>query len=192
MLGAWIGNKANEATPWEPIIDKIHKSLERWSRYHLTLLGRKLVIQMIIGGYTQYLTMAQGMPDHIKSALIKMIRNFMWNDSTMPKIAIETLYCPVDEGGLNLLGLTSRNEAMEIMWLKTYLNPSANHLTWAKITDILIDAATPQGTNCKAKTNTFLQTWKPHMRGARATIHNKDIIRMLKTGQKYKLTFSTI
>ena len=190
-LGTWIGNNTNDATPWEPIIDKTHKSLEMWNKSHPTLLGRKLIIQMIIGGYSQFLTMAQGMPKHIESALIRIIRNFMWNDSTMPKIALETLYRPVEEGGLNLLDLTTRNEAIEIMWLKAYLFPSTNRPTWAKITDTLIDAAAPQETNHKARTNTFLQTWKPHMRG-RNTIQNDDTVRMLKAGRKYHLTFNTI
>jgi hypothetical protein len=102
--------------------------------------------------------MAQGMPKCIKSILIKMIRNFIWNDSNTPKIALETLYRPVEDRGLNLLDLTSRNEAIEIMWLKTYLKPSAKCPLWAMMTDILIDAAAPRETNQKAKTNTFLQT----------------------------------
>ena len=166
MLGAWIGNNTNDATPWELIIDRAHKNLELWNKSHPTILGRKIIIQMIIGGFTQFLTMAQGMPEHIESTLIKMIRNFMWNDSTIPKIALEKLYQPVNEGGLNLLNLTSRNEAIEIMWLKIYLNPPATRPTWAKITDIIIDAAAPKETAPQARVNTFIQSWSPHMRGA--------------------------
>ena len=191
MLGAWIGNKTNDATPWEPVIDKTNKSLERWNRSHPTLFGKKIIVQMIVGGYTQYLAMAQGMPKCIESALIRIIRNFMWNDSTTPKIALETLYRPVEEGGLNLLDLTTRNEAIEIMWLKTYLQPATNRPAWAKMTDILIEDAAPKETLQKARINTFLQTWDPHMRGARA-LQNDDIIRMMKTGRKYKLTFTAI
>jgi ribonuclease HI len=191
-LGAWIGNNTNDAAPWEPIIDKAHKCLALWNKSHPTLLGRKLIAQMIIGGLTQFLTMAQGMPKRIESVLTKMIRNFMWNDSSIPKIALETLYRPVEDGGLNLLDLNVRNEAIEIMWLKTYLTSSAPRPTWARITDILIDAAAPKETNQKARMNTFLQTWKPHSRGIRAKLRNDDIIRMLKVGRKYNLTFSAI
>ena len=143
-LGAWIGNNVNGATPWEPIIDKIHRNLELWNKSHPTILGRKTIIQMIIGGYTQFLTMAQGMPKHTESALIRIIRNFMWNDSANPKITLETLYHPVKEGSLNLLDINSRNESIEIIWLKTYLNFSVNRPTWAKVTDVIIDAAAPK------------------------------------------------
>ena len=191
-LGAWIGNNTNDETPWEPIIDKTHRSLELWNKSHPTILGRKLIIQAIVGGHSQFLAMAQGMPKHIETALIKMIRNFMWNNSTNPRISLETLYRPIEEGGLKLLDLTSRNEAIEIMWLKTYLNLTANRPTWAKITDIIVDAAAPRGTDHQARINPFIQTWKPCTRGARAAILNEDTKRMLKTGQKYHLTFSTI
>ena len=191
-LGAWIGNKTNEMTPWEPIIDKAHKNLETWNKSHPTLFGRKLIIQMIIGGYTQFLTMAQGMPNHIESTLIRMIRNFMWSDSSTPKIAMETLYRPIEEGGLNLLDLNARNEAIEIMWLKTYLTTPAARPTWTKITDILIDAAAPKETIKRARTNTFLQTWKPNVNKTCTNRLNRDIIRMVKASKKYGLTFSAI
>lgn len=150
---------------------------------HPTILGRKAIIQMIAGSYTQFLTMAQGMPKHTESAIIRIIRNFMWNDSLNPKITLETLYRPVEEGGLNLLDINSRNEAIKIMWLKTYLNPAANRPTWAKITDIIIDAAAPKGTNKKARTNVFMQTWNPHTRNTLTAICNECILRMLKMGK---------
>jgi hypothetical protein len=33
-LGAWIGNDTNDLTPWETIIGKTHKNLERWKKMH--------------------------------------------------------------------------------------------------------------------------------------------------------------
>ena len=57
-LGAWMGNNTNMKTPWEPIIDNIHKSLKFWEKSNPTLQGRKLIIQTVIGGRTQYLTAA--------------------------------------------------------------------------------------------------------------------------------------
>lgn len=38
-LGAWIGNNTNLKTPWEPIIDNIHKVLKSWGRSNPTLAG---------------------------------------------------------------------------------------------------------------------------------------------------------
>jgi hypothetical protein len=145
-LGTWIGNNVDDTTPWEPIINKVYKNLKIWNKSHPTLVGRMIIVQAIIGACTQYLAMAQGMPKHIESALIRIIKIFMWNDSTNLRIALETLYYPVEDDGLNLLNITLRNEAIEIMWLKMYLTPSMNQPMWAKITDVVIDAATPKTT----------------------------------------------
>lgn len=72
-LGAWVGNNMTETKPWEPIIDLVHNDLERWKAVHPTLDGKRLIIQAIVGGRTQFLTKAQGMPDTIREALRKEI-----------------------------------------------------------------------------------------------------------------------
>jgi len=40
---------------------------------------------------------------------------------------------------LNLIDIKARNEAIEIMWLRTYLDFSPTRPKWAKITDLIID-----------------------------------------------------
>ena len=143
LLGAWIGNDTEAERPWEPVIDKIHKTLTRYRWSHPTMTERKIIIQMVVGGYMQFLTQAQGMPTKIEEVLTKIIRNFMWEDNKSPRVTLEYLHYPHKEGGLNLLDIKARNEAIEIMWLKEYLNLSPLRLTWAKITDITIDVAAP-------------------------------------------------
>ena len=140
-LGAWIGNKAVDPTPWEVTLDKIRKKLERWKKSHPTIYGKRLIIQAIIGGHTQFLAMAQGMPRHIEDAITKMTRDFIWDQDTSPRMALEHLYRRIDEGGLNILNIRARNEAIEIMWLKAYLNITLSRPAWAVVTDLLINAA---------------------------------------------------
>ena len=55
VLGAWIRNGVDQATPWTPTIEKIAVSLKRWKVNHPTTEGRQLITQMIIGGMIQYL-----------------------------------------------------------------------------------------------------------------------------------------
>lgn len=62
MLGAWVGNKINSEGVWAPTLEKIDRKLEQWERSHPTMEGRRLIIQMVVGGMTQYLTQVQGMP----------------------------------------------------------------------------------------------------------------------------------
>ncbi|KDQ56068.1 hypothetical protein JAAARDRAFT_98948, partial [Jaapia argillacea MUCL 33604] len=77
-LGAWIGNKVSNVTPWEPILVKIQSHLDRWQLGHPTMDAKRLIVQMVVGGMTQYLTKVQGMPKAIEVLLIDMIRKFVW------------------------------------------------------------------------------------------------------------------
>jgi len=77
MLGAWIGNQTKDDAPWETIIDKINSNLERWKHLHPTLNSRKLIIQAVVGGHTQFLASAQGMPKHIENTLKRIIKSFI-------------------------------------------------------------------------------------------------------------------
>ncbi|KIK36516.1 hypothetical protein CY34DRAFT_94245 [Suillus luteus UH-Slu-Lm8-n1] len=90
-LGAWIGNKTDNTTPWEPVLNNINTALKRWKNGHPTLDGKKLIIQMIVGGMTQFLTKAQGMPKNIETALTKIIWGFIWDNVRTPPINLEQL-----------------------------------------------------------------------------------------------------
>ena len=191
-LGAWIGNNTNVKTPWEPIIDNIDNTLQRWKKSNPTLHGRKLIAQAVIGGHTQFLTKAQGMPPNVEATLIKIARDFMWHGCTMPRITLENLHRPIEEGGLNLLDIRARNDAIEIMWIKTYLNFSPTRPAWAKLTDLIIEAAMPQGNNAPTRINCFLQTWTPPQRGDRAATLDDDTVRMLRAAKTYNVNFAAI
>ena len=142
-LGAWIGNNVNDLTPWETILDKIRKKLDLWQRMHPTVFGKRIIAQAMVGGHTQFITKVQGMLTHIEEALTKALRDLIWDNDTHPRIALEHLHLPLRKGGLNLLDIRARNKAIEIMWLKAYLDLSPSHPTWATLTDILINTAAP-------------------------------------------------
>ena len=192
FLGAWIGNHTNVAVPWEPIIDNISKKLEKWNPARPTLKGRKIIVQTVIGGLTQFLTMAQGMPENIEDAIIKIIRTFMWNSDSSPRLSMDMLHRPIGKGGLNLLDIKSRNEAIDMMWLKTYLNLSPTRPPWATVTDHLIDTAAPISTKAKARGIPFLQSWKPSTGGRRASKMGKEPIRMIKIAKKYNMNLEAL
>ena len=101
-------------------------------------------MQAIVGGYIQFLMNARGMPTHIKAALKRIISNFMWDNDSSLRISYDMLCHPIHKGGLNLLDIAVRNEAIDIIWLKRYLNFSPMHPTWAAITDIIIQELAPK------------------------------------------------
>ena len=80
---------------------------------HPSLNSRKIITQMIVGSHTQFLTQAQGMPGEIEEILSKIIKDFMWEDDSSPRIANETLIRPITKGGLDLLDLEARNDAID-------------------------------------------------------------------------------
>jgi hypothetical protein len=79
ILGSWIGNQVNQVDPWTPILEKIDKSLNQWKKSHPTIFGKRIIVQMVIGGMTQFLTKAQGgMPPDVEKKLVRRICTFIW------------------------------------------------------------------------------------------------------------------
>lgn len=191
-LGSWVGNNITENTPWEPIIDKINKELNRTNLSQPSLRGKRLLSQIIIGGRTQFLTKAQGMPDHVKNTLTKLLRTFIWGENVAPRLALDSLHMKREQGGLELLNLKNRNEAIELVWLKEYLKAKPMRPTWAKLTDALINDLAPTNIRPEIRQNTFIQKWDVPTRGKRAKKLGKDTLRMLKTAQTHKLTFAPL
>jgi len=194
MLGAWIGNKAEDQTPWEPVIDKVKASLKKWSRIHPTVKGKGQIIQATVGGLTQFLTQTQGMPPHIKKILNKIISDFIWDNREGPCIALEYLQLPKNQGGLNILDLDlqTRNKAIELMWLKSYLNFVPNRQPWAVVTDLIIDALAPDKMLKQARINPFLQCWSIPITSPCASKLNDDIRRMLKAARDHRTNLAAI
>ncbi len=132
------------------------------------------------------------MLEHIEKALMKIIRSFMWEESTSLRIKLKYLHNKVKEEGSNLIDIKIRNEVIEIIWLKSYLNMTATRPTWAKIADIIIDTIAPPKYNTLARLNTFLQTWNPITRGPQANKMNRELQRMLQMAQIYNANFTAI
>jgi ribonuclease HI len=192
ILGAWIGNNVDQSAIWSPVIDKIRNSLDQWSKSHPTLFGRRLIVQMIVGGMSQYLATTQGMPKQVVQILEKITHKFIWDESK-PSVSMETLYLPIAQGGIKLLDLASQNKAIEIMWLKSYLTLSHKHPVWAYITDVLIGESITKDSGAVsslAQMNVYLQTWRPGLHPG-STLP-KSIKTMLKVGKDFNLSFTSL
>jgi len=55
-LEAYVGNQINQPVIWLPTIEKIEADLHHWEKGHPTTEGRRLIVNMVIGGRTQYIT----------------------------------------------------------------------------------------------------------------------------------------
>jgi ribonuclease HI len=163
ILGGWVGNKIDPNGPWVKVLDDVASSSERWNRSSPTIEGRKLIIQMVVAGKTQYLHMVNGMPKEIETKLTKEIRRFMNEYKKQPRISQKAMQAPRELGGRNLFDLETQEEAIQLMWLKGYLASTEKRHTWAHLTDDILRRATrkkDRKLEQKFRNNTFLQAWK--------------------------------
>ena len=132
------------------------------------------------------------MPTHIEAALIKVTQDFMWKDDSSLRLMLEQLQRPIEEGRLHLLNLKVQNEAIEIIWLKAYLDFSPTRPMWARVTDLIINMAAPTSTCKQVRGNPFMQTWNIPIRGRHTENLNDDMIRMVSAAQKFNANLATI
>ncbi len=175
ILGAFFGNGVDQIEIWTLVLTKIvamrkplMHAIDRWKAGHATLQGKKHVVQMIVGGMTQFFTTVQRMPDQIVTRLNKIIREYLWDDRHSPPVSMEHVYLPVEKGGLAMLDLKARSDAIDIMWLKAYLDFGPERPIWAFLADDLIANHVTKGCRPRLSTlrvNTFLQRWKPRAYG---------------------------
>ena len=193
ILGAWIGNETRAITPWEPILDKVRSALQRWGKGHPTLDAKRHIVQMFAGGMTQFLTKAQGMPGPIEDALVRIIRSFVWDDSPAPPmISLKRLYARKEQGGISLLNIPIRNDAINLTWLRTYLDLTPLRPTWAFVTDAIINHIRPDAGPSSHLSNYSLTSWSPPTRGPRAMTLPSCVTSLIKTAKKAGLTFAPL
>ena len=163
VLGAFLGNKVNQLAVWTPTLEKIDCKLECWSRNHPTQDGKRLIIGMVVGGLTQYLTRVQGMTEEVTTLVRRKITKFLWDDAS-PMVSAQTMSGQFIDGGKKILDIQARNEAIDLMRLKSYLRLDDTCPRWAKVADIPMSRSIPKSQNIPIDTsrvNTFLQTWTP-------------------------------
>ena len=148
---------------------------------------------MFAGGMTQFLAKAQGMPGPIEDALVKIIRSFIWDgSSTPPMIGIKRLYATKEQGGISLLNIPARNKAINLTWLKTYLDLTSSRPTWAFVTDAIINHIRPDADLSSPLPNYSLTSWSPPTRGPRAKTLPTCVISLIKTAREADLTFTPL
>ena len=187
VLGAYVGNNVDQTAVWTPTLEKISARLQQWAKSHPTQDGKRLIIGMVIGGLTQYLTRVQGMSTEVETTISRKISKFLW-DETSPMVNASIMSSPIESGGKKILNIKARNEAIELMKLKSYLQLNKSRPRWAKVADALIMNNIPKAQNVRdteAKQNTFLQTWTVKT-GTRSQLP-RSLSKMLQTAKKYNV-----
>jgi hypothetical protein len=189
-LGAWVGNGVNQVDTRTRTLEKIDKALDQWELGHPTMEGRRLITLMVVGGMTQYLTKVQGMPTDIEARLENRIRKFLWTEKASVTVNKETIYAPADLGGKNLLDIITRNEAIAVTWLQSYLSFGDDRPLWAFVADEILAKKAPAGDlniNEALRRNMYLQNWRPVL----ADI-GTDLRKMIQVGDNYDVQMEAL
>jgi ribonuclease HI/exonuclease III len=193
LLGGWIGNCIDNHAIWLPLVQRISSTLELWNRRQLSPRGKKLVIDMVVGGSMQYLAKVQGAPNSICCNLQRLVTRFMWPNHHSPPINMETLFRPKKEGGLGLLDVQSRIKAINLTWLKPLLDFSPNRPTWAHATDAILSHFTANSNTVKDRQVMilyFLQNWT--VKGNSSSSLPAWIKSILNDAKLYRVAFRPI
>lgn len=199
ILGAWLGNMVNDADPWSKVLDRIATSLDMWSKTSPSLVGKARIVQCVVGGGTQYLTTVQGMPLHVEKSVIKLIRSFIWNGAKASTVSMETLFRPITEGGINLLDIKSRNEAILLRWMASYANFSPARAAWGHVADVILHdhvMARDRSVPPEARVNPVIQSWSVSTANPRKhhgqPLLPDDLKQMIKTAKKYNVSVNAV
>ena len=139
----------------------------------------------------QYLTKVQGMPTRIEDAPIKTTHQFMW-DGHAPQISLQHLARPKAKGGVKLLNIRAQNQAIQLMWLHTYLDTLNKRPIWTFIVDALINHIILPKVDSIERMNLFLQMWDAPTKGLQGSRLPTYIREMLTTAKKFNVHFTAV
>ncbi|KAH9913115.1 uncharacterized protein B0H18DRAFT_888831, partial [Fomitopsis serialis] len=108
-------------------------------------------------------------------------------------ISLDILHKPRIEGGIGLLDIATRNEAIELTWITKYLDLSETRPKWAYVLDAILSHHTTKDAGAirpEAQINSFLQSWKPATSGRSGL--STQIKSVLKTAKKHDVSFAAI
>ena len=105
-------------TNFDKIKSKIKVVLESWGNRHLSLMGKKVIINSLVGSLFPY---NMSVLNSINVEMIKdfenMIRKFIWNDKR-DKISFGMLKKSKEVGGIKIIDLYVKDVSTKISWIK--------------------------------------------------------------------------
>ncbi|KAJ6562272.1 hypothetical protein B0H19DRAFT_942761, partial [Mycena capillaripes] len=120
------------------------------------------------------------------------IRRFLWAEKNSVTVNKETVYAPTEIGGRSLLDIITRNEAITVTWLKSYLSFGDDRPLWSFVADeILAKGALAEDLNIDEalRRNMYLQSWRPKIAGSNLSA---DLKQMVKIGDKYDVRMEAL
>jgi len=123
-LGFTVGPTASDSDIWDTVISKLDKTLARWRRRDLSLLGRLTVIKTLATSKLWYIAALTPIPPTKLQALEKQVWAYLWRDRPRGLVRREVALSPRHHGGLGALSIPAMVQALQMQWLKRLCDPS--------------------------------------------------------------------
>ena len=105
---------------WQPVIDPIHKKLDKWKCFNISRGGRQILCNAVLANLPTYCLSLFSIPQHVAVSLEKITRNFFWegfSGSKLNHLVKWNLVSLLLKGGvLGLGGLKTHNSALLAKW----------------------------------------------------------------------------
>ena len=120
VLGVMVSTDKSELCKinYEALIKKAEITMKRWSIRNLSLTGKVLIVNSLVASLFVYkMSVLPRIPKETVNRIHKSIEQFIWNNKR-PKIQLKTLQSNKKEGGLGLVNLETKDNALKTKWIK--------------------------------------------------------------------------
>ena len=138
ILGIFLGNSVNPDENWNSQVCKVRYVLNRWKGRSLTLKGKMIAINSLVGSILGLLWVHLTMSRSCYQKFNDSIWDFFWSGKG-EKLKRVTVRGPSRLGGLGVIDVDSKIKSLKLKWLQRY-NPSSNS-KWTKFLDFWINKA---------------------------------------------------
>ena len=122
-LGIFFGHdkKECEKKNWDYRIQKMNNLISAWKKRNLTIFGKIMIIKALIIPIFTFLVSACTVPNEYLKAVEGSCFKFIWNDKP-DKVKRNTLICPFEKGGLNMIDIKSYFLSLKAAWVGRLVN----------------------------------------------------------------------
>ena len=113
ILGVVFGTIPTEMENWQPKIDKLEKTLNLWKSRSLSYVGKCLIVNVLGLSKLLYLAWILILPGWVAARVNSLLWPFIWG-SRIETVSLKTCCLPSKAGGLNLVHLGWKSEALPL------------------------------------------------------------------------------
>ena len=121
-LGVYLTRNKNESEQlnWFCKVEKVKSILKYWKMRNLSFYGKVLILKSLIISQFVYVASVLPVPETIIIELNRLLYNFLWN-SKREKVKRSVLLNPVEKGGLGMIDLKTKFQALQLSWFTNFL-----------------------------------------------------------------------